>query len=64
MKRIVSGLKIVICPDCQGCGKLSHYDKDRDRNKLVTHVCNLCQGTGRVNRRIVMEYFEFLIDVV
>lgn len=64
MKRVMSDFKIVICPDCQGCGKLSHYDRDRERNKIVTETCELCLGSGRVNRRVITEYSGFLIDVV
>jgi DnaJ-class molecular chaperone len=44
------------CPNCEGCGKMAHYNQDSEKHELVTTICNVCKGNGIITGWIKIEY--------
>ena len=39
--------KIVICPTCEGKGRVNYHELQRDED---IHTCGVCKGEGRIMR--------------
>ena len=52
--------KKIICPECDGCGYISHYATDNMDNKLkaIDIQCTKCDGTGIVD--VVFTNYDFV----
>ena len=54
--------KKVICPTCEGCGKMSRYKKDGPG--VDTFVCTQCNGKRVVIRKVIITYSQLSDDLI
>ena len=52
---------IIICDYCEGTGYIQ-FDVGTHKSEYVTKICETCNGSGRLNKKVSVTFDPFIPD--